>query len=325
MEKELKRNIQLGLFVIIGILIFIGGIFLVGSKSQMFKKTFNISAIFSNANGLKKGSKVRFNGVNVGIVKAVNLKNDTTVQVDMQIEEGKHEFITKNAIASIASDGLMGDKLINIVSGLHGGALVVNGDMVQSNNGTNTDKMIETLSASNENIRTITDNLKALTTNLNSGEGSIQSLYNDPNMAKELKQSFHNLNSMSEDVLDAGLSLKQITKKIQSSKGSVGQILNDTSMAKALATTINKLKNTSDKLNSVSSQMGVTMEKVNTGNGTVNTLLTDTALANNLKESIINIKKASAGLDKNMEALKHNVFLRGYFKSEEKKKKKDTE
>src|ERR1017187_1950238 len=116
MDKTLRKNIFLGFFVLIGIILFIVGIFLVGSKNEMFQKTFPITARFTNATGLKSGSNVRYNGVKVGIVKSVNLINDTLVQVDMSIEEDKRHFILTNATAAIASDGLMGDKIVNITA-----------------------------------------------------------------------------------------------------------------------------------------------------------------------------------------------------------------
>ena len=89
MDKTLRKNILLGFFVLIGMGLFIAAIFLVGSKSELFSKTFPLTAKFNNATGLKAGNNVRYNGVKVGIVKAVNLVNDTTVQVDMQIQESK--------------------------------------------------------------------------------------------------------------------------------------------------------------------------------------------------------------------------------------------
>src|ERR1035437_314796 len=121
MDKALRKNILLGFFVLIGIILFIIGIFLVGSKSGMFTKAFPITAKFTNATGLKVGSNVRYNGVRVGIVKSVTLINDTLVQVDMQIEENRRPYILKGAVATIASDGLMGDKIVNITAGMNGG------------------------------------------------------------------------------------------------------------------------------------------------------------------------------------------------------------
>lgn len=322
MDKEIRRYIILGLFVTLGLIIFIFGIFKVGSKNEMFTKTFLIKTVFTNTNGLKAGGNVRFNGVNVGAVKAVTLLNDSLVEVDMQIEETKHQFITRSAIASIASDGLMGDKLINISNSAAGSIAVQPNDYIQSRGSINTDKVLQTLNESNDNVKAITANLKTITTDLNTRKGSLQALYKDTVMAASLKRSFSNLKNASNEVLQTGTALKQIALQIQTGKGTVGQILHDTAIGQNLASTVNKLKAASDKLNSVSGQMEQTMQHINSGSGAVNKLLTDTALSADLKQSITNIKQASVGLNEDLEGLKHSVLLRGYFKKKAKEQKR---
>ncbi len=320
MDKSIRKNILLGFFVLLGIVLFIIGIFQVGSKNGMFTKTFVITAKFANATGLKTGGNVRFNGVKVGIIKGVNLINDTVVQVDMQIEESKRMFITKNAIAAIASDGLMGDKLVNITTLKNGGATIQNNDTIQSHNPINTDRVLETLNQSNDNIKVITQNLKILTTDLNSDNGTIQSLYKDPEMARNLKQSFNNLNIATNKVLLVSSSLQEITSQIKHGNGAIGEVLYDTTLGKNLLFVFEKLKETSNQLNATSNQLSITMQRVNSGKGAANLLLADTSFATNIQQSMINIKNAAKGLDENMEALKHSVLLRRYFRKQAKGK-----
>src|SRR5580765_1220265 len=117
MDKETNRNVKLGVFVILGIILFVVGIFFIGSKDNVFTKNMRISAVFRNTGGLAQGNYVHYNGVKVGVVKGVTLLNDTTVQVDMMIENSKRAFIKKADIATIASEGLMGGKLVNILPG----------------------------------------------------------------------------------------------------------------------------------------------------------------------------------------------------------------
>ena len=321
MDKTLRKNILLGFFVLVGIILFIVGIFLVGSKNEMFTKTFAITAKFTNATGLKAGSNVRYNGVKVGIVKSVMLVNDTLVQVDMMIEQSKRPFILKTAIASIASDGLMGDKIVNISAGKNPGLQVQDNDTLQANNPLVTDQVLQTLSQSNENIKVITDNLKKITSDLNSNNGSVQLLYKDSLMAKNLKQSFTNLGAITGKVLDVSSSLQNITSQIQNGNGALGEILNDTSLANNLTYTFDKLKETSDALNIASGKLSETIQHANSGKGALNMILTDTAFSATVQQSMLNIKSASKGLDENMEALKHNFLTRGYFRKQARKSK----
>ena len=321
MDKTLRKNILLGFFVLLGVALFIAGIFLVGMKGEMFTKTFPVTARFTNATGLKEGSNVRYNGVKVGIVKSVNLINDTLVQVDMQIEEGKRHFILTSAIAAIASDGLMGDKLVNISAGNLPGMQVKNGDQLQANNPINTDKVLQTLSQSNENIRMITDNLKTITSDINSNNGPVQLLYKDGAMAQNLKQSFGNLNTITDKVLTVSTSLQNITSQIQKGNGALGEVISDTTLARNLSYTMGKLKETSEARNVASGKLSETIQHANSGKGTLNMLLTDTAFSATVQQSMANIKKASVSLDENMEALKHNFLTRGYFRKQAKKNK----
>ena len=322
MDSTFRKNIILGFFVLLGLSLFIAGIFLIGAKNEMFRKTFPITAKFANTNGLKEGSNVRYNGVKVGIVKTVTLINDTLVQVNMQIEESKRKFILKNAIASIASDGLMGDKLINITTGQADAPQVQNNDVLAVRNPLITDQVLQTLSQSNDNIREITENLKTLTADINSKNGPVQLLYKDTLMAKNLKQSFSNLDGITEKVLKASSSLQQVTSQIQNGNGVLNEIINDTTLANNLSYTLGTLKKTVDKLNIVSRDLSLTVQRANSGNGAINMLLTDTAFSADIQKSMQNIKSASKGLDENMEALKHNFLMRGYFRKQAKKNKK---
>ncbi len=319
MDSTIKKSILLGFFVLIGIILFIIGIFQIGAKNEMFEKTFPITAKFTNATGLKLGSNVRYNGVKVGIVKTVKLINDTLVQVDMQIEESKRSFIHKDAIATISSDGLMGDKLISIIPGKNNtGQQIQNFDLLQTHNPLNTEEVLQTLSESNENIKVITENLKMVSTELTTKNGPAQMLYKDTTLAKNLKQSFINLDAITGKVLIVSNTLENITMQIQNGDGALGKIINDTGFTNNLTNTFNKLNATSNELNRVSNGLSIFIEHANTSKGAINMLLADTAFAANVQQSMQNIKKASIGLNQNMEALKHNFLTRSYFRKQEK-------
>jgi phospholipid/cholesterol/gamma-HCH transport system substrate-binding protein len=71
----------------------------------------------------------------------------------------------------------------------------------------------------------------------------------------------------------------------------------------------------------ITQQLSEIMVNINTGNGTLGRLIQDTTIAENLNQTIVNLKTSSKGLDENMKAVKHNIFLKGYFK----KKQRDAE
>ena len=125
MKKPTGNNLRLGIFVSSAIAIFIAGIYFVGQRQQLFSRTFHISGIFKDISGLEVGDNVRFSGINVGVVQSINQITDSSVKVDMVINDRTRKFIKKNAVAVIGSDGLMGNKLISIIPGSSGSKGVV--------------------------------------------------------------------------------------------------------------------------------------------------------------------------------------------------------
>ena len=87
MQKNTGKKIALGVFVCLGTGLFIVGIYFIGNKQQMFSTIFRIRAIFRDVNGLQVGNNVRFSGINVGTIENIEIISDTSVKVDMIIDE----------------------------------------------------------------------------------------------------------------------------------------------------------------------------------------------------------------------------------------------
>jgi phospholipid/cholesterol/gamma-HCH transport system substrate-binding protein len=85
MKKTTSQKIRLGLFYN-GLLIFILATYLIGDKQNMFGKTSDLEAVFTNVNGLQLGNNVRYSRVNVGTVRGIEMINDTNIKVNMIID-----------------------------------------------------------------------------------------------------------------------------------------------------------------------------------------------------------------------------------------------
>src|SRR3546814_10707910 len=89
---------------------------MIGKNRNLLGGSFPLKAVVSNVNGLVPGNNVRYKGIDVGTVQSIGVENDTAIVVTMLIDNKMRPYIKRNAIASIGSDGLMGNKLININS-----------------------------------------------------------------------------------------------------------------------------------------------------------------------------------------------------------------
>ena len=162
MQKSSGNKIRLGVFVTIGLLLLIVGIYFIGKKQQLFDSTFQISGVFKDINGLQIGNNVRFSGINVGIVEEINQISDSTVMVEMMIDEKTRKFMKKNVKAVIGSDGLMGNKIVTIIPGKKETQQLVNNDIIQTTQPISMDDILLKLKNDVPYRQQLSENLKKI-------------------------------------------------------------------------------------------------------------------------------------------------------------------
>ena len=80
-------KIRLGLFITLGIALFVMAIFIIGKQKNLFNPVFKLTAMFYNVGGLQVGNNIRFSGINVGTIDLITIISDSTVRVDMMIKK----------------------------------------------------------------------------------------------------------------------------------------------------------------------------------------------------------------------------------------------
>lgn len=323
MKQTSSQKFRLGLFVIIGTILFIAGVYLIGQRQEMFKKTFTVSAYFQNVNGLQKGNNVRYAGIDIGTVRGIHMINDSTIKIDMNIDEKIISHIKKDAIATIGSDGLVGNMIVNIVPGKGLSDVISNGDIIESYSKIGTDDILNTLNTSTENAAILTSDLLKITNNITKGKGTVGVLLNDTIMAKDLKQSIANLKHASYGASNTIAELNAIITSVKTNDDTVlGMLLNDTISGGKLKTIVNNLETSSSEIENVLQNINAVVEDFNSSEGTYNYIIKDTSLVNSLKSTLENINEGTNKFNENMEALKHNFLTRGYFRKLEREKEK---
>jgi phospholipid/cholesterol/gamma-HCH transport system substrate-binding protein len=193
MKSKSVNKIRLGLLVTIALVMFIAAIYFVGDRQQLFSSTFQISGVFSDISGLQVGNNVRFSGINVGIVDRIEQVTDTTVSVDMVILEDTRRFIKKNAIAVIASDGLMGSRIVQILPGSSSLEEVSDHDVLGTTQPVAIDEILGSLNVTAYNAALITDDLAVIMTSIREGKGTLGKLLMDSTMAGNVNQAMVNI------------------------------------------------------------------------------------------------------------------------------------
>lgn len=187
MKTNLSQKVKTGIFVALGIGILLATVFIIGNQKNLFDDTFTVKANFNNVSGLQVGNIVRFAGINVGTVSDISIVNDTTVQVSLSVQSRVKKFIKQDAAANIGSDGLMGDKIIQVSAGTLGQPEVKDESVITGKNPMNMDEVMVKLNGIATNAEVMTSNLAGIVAKVNNGQGSLGRLINNDQLARNLE------------------------------------------------------------------------------------------------------------------------------------------
>jgi phospholipid/cholesterol/gamma-HCH transport system substrate-binding protein len=324
MAKQTINNIKLGIFMFAGLFLLILGLYMIGKDSNLFSRNYILKARFEHVQGLTPGNNIRYAGIQVGTVKKVAIINDTSIEVTMLIEEEMKQFIRVNDVVSISTDGLMGNKLLQITPSKDGSAFAVSGDVLRTKKLISTDEMLELLNRTNQNVAVISEDLKNTVQRINNSSALWEVLDNKA-LPKNILASVNNIRSATVKADLIVKDLQTIIADVKQGKGSLGKIITDTAIAYNLNQAIEKIKLVGSNADSLATDLHTfalsVKNDVNDGKGSVHSLLKDSILVQKLNNSLQNIEKGTDGFNQNMEALKSNFLFRGYFRRLEKQKK----
>jgi outer membrane protein OmpA-like peptidoglycan-associated protein len=129
----MSRALRLGFTIVITLLILAAGIFIIGDKQFLFRRTYKLSAEFQNVAGLNNGADVQVGGIHLGTVKYVSLPRGPTgkLTVIMDMDNSTKNIIRRDSVATIKTEGLLGDKYVEISFGSEKAPNVENGDKIK--------------------------------------------------------------------------------------------------------------------------------------------------------------------------------------------------
>jgi len=190
----MSRAFRLGVFIVATLLILAAGILLIGNKHFLFSRTFRLRADFQNVGGLGGGADVRVGGIHEGTVRTMKLPSrpDEKVTVVMDLDPSTRNIIKKDSVASIKTEGLLGDKYVEISFGSKEAEKVKDGDTVEgqppvdlSDMIKKTDQIVDTTKDAMQNVDQVAANLNSVTSKISEGKGTLGALINDEKVYRE--------------------------------------------------------------------------------------------------------------------------------------------
>lgn len=304
MKKNSNYIWKLGMFVIIGIILLIISIYFIGKNQNLFGSTFHLNTKFKNVSGLNIGNNVRFSGINIGTVKEIEFISDSSVVVKLIIKEEVHKYIKTDAIASIGSDGLMGDKVLTISPGTASNNIVQDNATIQSRKAVEMEDLMKGLSKSVDNAQIITQQLSEFSVKINKGKGALNKVLTDEEFSKSIDIMLGNLKTSSDEFV-------VFTKNMNNKDGTLSKLMNNPVYANSIEKTLLNLEKSA-------AEFEILTKKMNNEKGILSKLISNERLATSLDTTLTNIETGAKNLLEIEAAAKNNFFLRGYFKKQKK-------
>ena len=290
MVKKAATHIKLGIFITIGFILFAVAIYTVGMNQQLFNKTFHISGTFSDVNGLQAGNNVRFSGITVGIIQRITMESDTSVRVDMSINDDVRQFIKKDAEAVIGTESLMGNKVLIITPGTSDLPEIEDGDMIKTNPPMNIDELMGTVKTTTDNLALMTSDLADIVHTIREGKGTIGQLLMD---STYLTVPIENAIAITSD-------LKGMVESMRT--GTIGQLLMDSTRLEVPIENAIRITNDLQQM----------VESIRNGEGVAGRLISDSAAACSMDTTLNNIMIGTENMKQVTHKAKRSFLLWGF-------------
>jgi phospholipid/cholesterol/gamma-HCH transport system substrate-binding protein len=200
----MSRAARLGAFIVVTMAILVAGVFIIGGKQYLFSSTYQLKAQFDNVEGLDAGGDVRVGGVHSGTVRNIVLPHHPGDKVTVLVDLAKstHEIIKQDSVATIETEGLLGNQYLAISFGSAGKPDVRDGDMIASQPPLEMAALLQKasgiLDSSQQAIQDATGaaaNIQSISAKIDAGKGTVGALVNDKQLYSNLEQTTTTMNS----------------------------------------------------------------------------------------------------------------------------------
>ncbi len=297
------RLIGIGVFVLGGLGLFTFGLFLIGSRRMLFESRFELYAEFSKVAALQKGGKVRVAGMDAGEVDSIMVppKPSARFRVKMFVRGDLRQLVRTDSVASIQTDGIVGNKYVEIDAGSDEAAIVANGATLA---GRDPFEFADLMTQASSGITTII-------TTINELKGDVQDMIvaatKTANTTNDiLVSSKGDVQAMTASARAITKNLQQISDNINHGHGTIGRLMHDEELYQRIANIAKQADETTGQLKAAVTSAREVVDRFNSKGG-MQTMQTD------LQQTMISARETMANLEESTEALKRNFLFRGMF------------
>ncbi len=306
-RKQLTwTEMRVGLFVLAALVIVLVAIFFVTGGNILGPK-YRLITYLPEVEGVQAGAPVDLDGVQIGSVQSVELTPHPEdrmhgIKMVLRIDKKYQQQIRTDSSASLVTQGLLGDRYVTISRGLTGSAIPDNG-VVPGAEEAAMKQMVERGAELMSNLGALSNDLRAIVSQIQKGNGTLGKLMNDPSLYNHLNDTAGKLDAVATSIQQGQGSLGKLVSsdalytKVDSAIGKADDVLGAVRDQKG---TIGKLvydPSAYDSIKGVAEKSNALLGDVRDGKGTLGKLVTDDTLFANMREATANVRDASAKLN----------------------------
>ena len=306
-----SRLAGVGVFVLGGVLLFTLGLFMIGDRQMAFSKKVIVYTEFKKITGLQPGAIVRVSGAKAGSIQKIVPPNTPSgkFRVELDIVEDLHQLVRVDSVASIETEGLVGGNYLGITTGSDSAAVVAPeatiagkepfdvADLLQ--------QMGDTIVKVNATVDDLRDDAQRAVVAVADTVENVNTLITD--VSPQVQKITASAAVISANTALLAANAVQISDGIRNGKGTVGKLLNDDGLYDRITGIAKKTEDVANNAGQLVQKARETLEGLQSKDGAVQ------GMTASIKQTMDDARASMAGFAENMEALKHNFLLRGFF------------
>lgn len=307
--QQMGRQIRVGAVIIVALLVLAFGIFQVGRLFDVFASRYTLVTLIDESGGLITGSPVTLAGQRVGQVQSIEFlpveerTDSANLVVRFSVNESVRDQIRGDSRAILQSQGVLGDRYLNISPGSAGYAPLDPGDTLPSLPPLDYESVLRTASTTLDEVQRVVVDLRTITEGLAGGEGTLGSLLADETLYQRMTVATTELAGLMRTINRSDGTLARVIRDpelydrmnrtlgrldslgaaMTSGEGSLGRLMSDDELYESLVGVVGRADSTLLGVESF-------VTRATENDGTMGRLLEDPELYDQLLKTIVDLQ-----------------------------------
>ena len=306
------RGALVGAFVLVGLVVFGGGLFLIGDRRLLFADQFELSATFGKVTGLQVGTNVRLAGLDAGEVLEIRLPSRPSDKflVRMRLREDLRQLVRADSTCAVQTDGIVGSAFIQVSVGTDAAPPVQSGDTIT---GIDPIEFADLIQEGRDTFRTVTAEMIDLKNNVSETVAALtQTIETASSVLAGVGTEVTSLTTAAGTIVESAqgtlTDARSLVSDVKAGRGTIGRLMTDDAIYERLVSTSQEAEQVVRNLRMTTEQVRTAVEGFTSRGGTVQ------QIGQTLRSTLAEVQEVTSDLADGTEALKRNFLFRGFFR-----------